>query len=136
MEIDNNILSQPVHSTPVRRMYGQALDAIIAASFALSVGYGIKHFSGNESLGSVFMVAVFLIYILFSDGLPNGQSLAKRLLGIRVVHADKHTPCTYGQSFFRNITGVFGIFDWFSIMFKSRRRAGDHLANTIVIKNI
>jgi len=122
------------HATPVRRMWGQTIDALIAIALALGAGYLVKFLSDSEGLGSFVMIILFFSYYLFADGFPNGQSLAKRLLGMKVVHAETEVNCGYWQSCFRNACGFFGVFDWFSILFRSRRRAGDYLANTVVIR--
>ena len=47
-------------------------------------------------------------YILISDGLRGGQSLGKRIIGLRVVSShDWETPCDFKLSIIRN--AVFGI---------------------------
>lgn len=47
-------------------------------------------------------------YILISDGLMGGQSIGKKLIGLKVVSiADENTPCDFKASIIRN--SVFGI---------------------------
>lgn len=76
-----------------------------------------------------------IAYFLFSDSLPNGQSLGKRLLGIVVVDERSYLNCNPWQSFLRNITTPFlSVIDWIFIFFGSRKRLGDMLANTVVLK--
>jgi uncharacterized RDD family membrane protein YckC len=43
-----------------------------------------------------------LLYLLLADGLMNGQSLGKRLFGVRVVHIPSKTSGRYRESFLRN----------------------------------
>ena len=79
--------------------------------------------------------ALAIAYFLFSDSLPNGQSLGKRLLGIVVVDERSYLNCNPWQSFLRNITTPFlSVIDWIFIFFGSRKRLGDMLANTVVLK--
>lgn len=74
-------------------------------------------------------------YYLFSDALPNGQSLGKKLLGMSVIDEQSHLNCNLYQSFIRNITTpCLSIVDWIFIFFGSRKRLGDMLASTIVIR--
>ncbi|MBI1912096.1 MAG: RDD family protein [Deltaproteobacteria bacterium] len=46
-------------------------------------------------------------YILISDGLLNGQSLGKRVIGLRVVSMVTGMPCDFKQSIIRN--AIFGV---------------------------
>src|SRR4030042_1424814 len=48
-----------------------------------------------------------IAYLLIGDGLFDGRSLGKKLIGLRVVSADTNTPCTFRDSILRNST--FGI---------------------------
>jgi uncharacterized RDD family membrane protein YckC len=75
-------------------------------------------------------------YYLFSDALPNGQSLGKKLLGMSVIDERSYLNCNLYQSFMRNITTPFlNVLDWIFIFFGSRKRLGDMLASTIVIRS-
>jgi uncharacterized RDD family membrane protein YckC len=93
-----------------------------------------------------------LAYLLIGDGLFEGRSLGKRLIGIKVVSADTSTPCSFRESILRNST--FGIgyllykilwFGWIFILIaviieflillgsREQKRLGDEIAKTIVI---
>ena len=95
-----------------------------------------------------------LAYLLIGDGLFEGRSLGKRLIGIRVVSSVSSEPCTFRDSILRN--SVFGIgFLFYKIFWlgwtfvaivsafefiillgsKNRMRLGDELAKTIVIES-
>jgi hypothetical protein len=95
-----------------------------------------------------------LVYLLIGDGLLNGRSLGKKLIGIQVVSIDTFTPCTFRESIIRNC--IFGIgflfykmlwFGWIFIALisffeflillgsKSKMRIGDEIAKTTVIDN-
>lgn len=93
-----------------------------------------------------------LTYLLVGDGLFEGRSLGKKLVGLRVVSADSHQPCTFRDSILRNslfavgylISKVFWI-GWILIIIiaaleflvlmgsKDKMRIGDEIAKTIVI---
>jgi uncharacterized RDD family membrane protein YckC len=53
-----------------------------------------------------------------------------------VVNASNGSPCSYCQSFLRNIFQVFGFFDWLFVFGKKRQRLGDIAAGTIVVRKI
>jgi uncharacterized RDD family membrane protein YckC len=93
-----------------------------------------------------------LAYLLIGDGLFDGQSLSKKLIGIKVVSLDAHTPCSFRDSILRNCTFGLGYlfykvlwFGWIAIAIialleflvmlgsRERMRIGDEIAKTIVI---
>ena len=95
-----------------------------------------------------------LAYLLIGDGLFDGRSLGKKLIGLRVVSSNSFKPCTFRDSILRN--SVFGIgflfykIFWLGWIFiaivsafefvillgsKNRMRLGDELAKTIVIES-
>jgi uncharacterized RDD family membrane protein YckC len=83
-------------------------------------------------------VAGFILaaaYLLLADGLPNGQSIGKRVLDIAVIDQRTRKPCTYFQSFVRNfLLALLGIFDWIFIFGRKHQRLGDLAASTIVVR--
>lgn len=75
-----------------------------------------------------------IFYRFCADGLENGQSYGKRVMGICVVDATSGKPCTYMKSLSRQVSlGVLGIIDWAFIFSEKRQRVGDLIANTIVV---
>jgi uncharacterized RDD family membrane protein YckC len=93
-----------------------------------------------------------LAYLLISDGLFDGRSLGKKLIGLRVVSAGRFTSCTFRDSILRN--SIFGIgflfYNWigwiiviiiaslefiFLLGSNNRIRIGDELAKTIVLES-
>jgi uncharacterized RDD family membrane protein YckC len=93
-----------------------------------------------------------LIYLLISDGLINGQSLGKKLTGLRVETAEG-APCTIKDSIVRNSTLAVGLLLWkipflgwillaavvaleFIILIGSKEgaRLGDEIAKTSVVE--
>jgi uncharacterized RDD family membrane protein YckC len=114
------------------RLVAQIIDGVIGVMpFLLFVVMA----KVNDVLAGAAVLTLFLFfaYYLFCDGLPNGQSVGKRLLKIRVVIDETGLPCTYWKSFLRNIAQVLGILDWLWIFGGKRKRAGDFLAHTSVV---
>lgn len=90
-------------------------------------------------------------YGLLCDGLMEGRSVGKRLLGLRTLDCDRLEPCTYSRSFLRNLswtlaqvayTSLFLIplamaYDFLELLFiafdQQGRRLGDRIGGTVVV---
>jgi uncharacterized RDD family membrane protein YckC len=93
-----------------------------------------------------------LAYLLIGDGLFDGRSLGKKLIGLRVVSAETNEPCSFIGSILRN--SIFGIgyllykIPWLGWIFivivivfefiimlgsKDGMRLGDEIAKTRVV---
>ena len=115
-----------------QRFTAQFLDGIVA----LAAGALFYFVASALGLALEWAIAGWILYIWFCDGLPGGQSLGKRVTGIRVVHVDTEKPCSYGQSFVRNLAMVLGVIDAAFIVGKQRRRLGDLIAGTKVVQGV
>jgi uncharacterized RDD family membrane protein YckC len=116
------------------RFIGQILDGIVAAIPAF---LGIFLAAMMDSLSGLFMVAGIAAscwYYFFADGFDNGQSFGKAWVGTRVIDRETRLPCSYGQSFVRNLLlSLLGPIDWIFIFGERHQRLGDMLAGTIVV---
>jgi len=131
---------EPQRAGLLLRTVARAIDFIIIAA-AVEVVPKAGYFAG-------------LIYLLIGDGLLNGKSLGKKLIGIQAVSSDTFKPCTFRESIIRNSTfGIGFLFYkilWFGWIFialisvfefvillgsKAKMRIGDELAKTTVIDN-
>ncbi|OGW39063.1 MAG: hypothetical protein A2Y97_14130 [Nitrospirae bacterium RBG_13_39_12] len=93
-----------------------------------------------------------LAYLLIGDGLFDGRSFGKKIIGLRVVSADADKPCSFRDSILRN--SIFGLgyllykIPWFGWVFiviamvlefiillgsKNGMRLGDEIAKTRVV---
>ncbi len=113
---------------------GQVIDGAIGAVpfiVALFVGRLFGPFGVVLGVGGVLWAA---FYFLFADGLRGGQSLGKRWIGMHVVSERSGAPCTFGQSFVRNVLlAILGPFDWIFIFGEQHQRLGDKVAGTVVV---
>ncbi len=98
-----------------------------------------------------------LVYSLIADGILEGRSLGKLLVGIKVIDRDTLKPCSINKSVLRNIPfgfallmfivpvmgmflfvviglGVIGIEAYFLYTDLEGMRIGDSLADTLVVK--
>ncbi|BBB68050.1 hypothetical protein UNDYM_3797 [Undibacterium sp. YM2] len=78
------------------------------------------------------ILILWTLYLLFKDGF-DGQSLGKRIMGIRVLQRDTEQPCNLTQSFVRNILALT-VVDWLFALGSKRLRLGDMLAGTRVVR--
>jgi uncharacterized RDD family membrane protein YckC len=114
------------------RLAAQTIDGLVA--FAILIACILILPKGSNGLvgGGILL---FLAYLLLADGLPGGQSLGKRVLGIAVLNEKTRKPCTLWGSFVRNLPlAILGIFDWIFILGAQQKRLGDMFAGTIVVK--
>ena len=78
---------------------------------------------------------IAILYLLFQDGLGQGQSLGKRMVRTRVIDERTLCPGNFWQSFVRNLLLSFlGLIDWIFIFGEKRQRLGDMLAHTLVVR--
>lgn len=125
---------------------GLALPAII---FYVIGMLRIEDYYNSEEAIPLFIMAGFLYLIPLSynfikDGLGNGQSWGKKAVGLMVIHLSDKTPCSFGQSFLRNLIlvllGIIPIVGWLIepiivLASEDGRRLGDKAANTQVIES-
>ncbi len=119
---------------PGKRYQGQFIDGIISiAIFGLCI-YVTRTLDLDGDYTNMAIIGIPFVYFVFSDALPNGQSLGKIPLGICVVSKTTGKPCSLVQSFARNfLTPVLGALDAVLILGEKRQRLGDKIANTVVI---
>jgi uncharacterized RDD family membrane protein YckC len=113
---------------------GQLFDSAIYIAILLT---GAVSTSVTEDVFWVLIGASFaLLYLLFQDGMEKGQSWGKKLVNTRVIDARTAKPCTFGQSFLRNLLLVLlNWIDWVFIFGYLRQRLGDRAAHTVVIED-
>ncbi|MDW1630118.1 RDD family protein [Vibrio sp. Y176] len=127
-------LENYVLASPGVRCVGQVIDLFVSFSiFTLVLWVGLEIGIEKELVRATAVTAT-VSYYLFSDCLPNGQSVGKKLLGIAVISARTGKKCNIFQSLFRNvITPFFGFIDSIFILGKKRQRLGDKLVRTVVV---
>ena len=86
--------------------------------------------------------AASVIYWLVRDGCFTGQSIGKRLMGLKVVAGKERRPCRFGTSMVRNVLWVIPVVNVLTFatalysLFNdpTGRHWGDRLADTRVVK--
>lgn len=54
-----------------------------------------------------------ITYLFMADGLSQGRSLGKRVIGLQTIQVDQLMPCTYKESLLRNFPLVLGYLVFF-----------------------
>jgi len=115
------------------RLFGQCIDGLVGgAPLLLALLLTRLFHAGGFLLVPAGLWSAF--YYLFADGLPGGQSLGKRFIGMYVIDEKSGEPCTWGDSFVRNFfLAALGPIDWLFIFGDKHQRLGDKVAGTIVV---
>lgn len=114
-----------------KRFAAKLIDTL---GIVILIGIPLTNLGDDPAADSHYKAAFFIIfstYFLFSDGVF-GQSVGKRLMKIKVVKNETNKSCSFGQSFWRNLSAIF-LWDWFFALGKKRMRLGDMIANTQVV---
>ncbi|MBI5342174.1 MAG: RDD family protein [Deltaproteobacteria bacterium] len=122
---------EPVPADWQTRSLAFLIDLILFVTLFYGLG-ATYHFWG---------VFLSMIYIVFRDGIFSGQSVGKKVMGIRVIHADGR-PISFVDSSFRNVLFLVPYLLPLTLavetaaMFRSpdRLRLGDRIAKTRVVR--
>jgi len=117
-------------ASPGIRLVAHFIDHFVALGLLLSLA------SMSDDLLLLGLLA-YVAYYIFSDALPGGKSLGKRVVGIKVIGLKGLKPCTPVQALQRNIlmmVPLVGFLDMLSIFGRRYQRWGDRWAETIVVK--
>ena len=114
MNVSESLFNQPISGSKetgkagfLNRIIARTIDFIIVAAL-YEVIPRVGFFAG-------------LTYLLIADGLFEGRSVGKKLIGLRVIiynNADKVTACSFKESIYRNFPFAVGfmVFGIFNIM--------------------
>ena len=131
-------------------------DEVKSASLLLRVFAKILDFVLIAAMGEIIPKAGFysgVSYLLISDGLFEGRSIGKFLIGLRVISTAHNGPCSMRESIVRNALLGAGLLlfklPWIGWIFiaavsaveflillgsKEGKRLGDELAKTTVVE--
>ncbi len=129
---DPNFLPAPLRA----RFFAQMADSLISVLIFISVFYILSEAKFEPENVRIYSLLFSVSYYLLCDSLPRGKSIGKWFFKISVINKRTGAYCSFIQSFFRNLLCLtLGIIDSAFILGKKRRRLGDLLARTIVIKD-
>jgi len=103
-------------------------------------GYGENQIAGAVGItGQLFALVFAIFYYVFLTGY-NGQTLGKKVMGIRVTDLDGSSRVGYGQAFIREVPGKFistvllGIGYLMVAFTRNKQGLHDRIAGTLVIR--
>ena len=116
------------------RLLGQLLDGLVIFGLAFVGEFTVGRAADLQGWPLFGALLPALAYYFLADALPGGQSLGKRMLDMKVIDAETGEPCSFGQSFIRNlILMIGGPVDWVFIFGDRHQRLGDKAAGTLVV---
>ena len=89
-----HLLEKAIRVAKLTRLIAKAIDLFIVFSLPL-VTYPLGIYQAGLFLG--------IGYIALADGMKNGQSIGKKVLGFAVKSLEDGSPCSYKQSIIRNL---------------------------------
>lgn len=125
------------------RAVAQVVDwfAIFVVTFGVGIAF-LLGLDGSLSQSGVTILAVLcsFLYNATLEGVCNGQTVGKRLVGIR-VQGERGSDVSFVQALIRNIPAIFspGLFLYLVALLSiamddKKRRVFDHAASTIVVR--
>ena len=103
----------------------------------ISIAAG-KHSSGLVAFGYILYIVLYIGYFVYFEGGPTGQTLGKRMLGIRVVDFNNGGPIGHGRAFIRLIgRWIAGLFCYLGYLWmlwdKEKQCWHDKMATDVVV---
>lgn len=122
------------YAHPGRRYQAQFVDMLVSLLVFVAGLYLLKVIGYEADTGVIVVVLLAFSYFVFSDALPNGQSIGKIVLKLSVISYKTGKPCSIVQAFLRNVfSPILGWIDVVLMLGKKRQRLGDLFAGTVVV---
>ena len=166
--VDENIMNVLVKAPLLERFLASLIDGLIcvllgipaiicyirglalegAYDYSYSYSYSYRNYSSGREAVTYFLAALVLyiilpgVYAFIKDGLGNGQSLGKRVMGLKVVKVSDGGKCTIALSALRALVGtLIGLLPCIGYFIEpimvlatdDGRRLADRAAGTMVI---
>ena len=133
---DTHVLTERLGARLIDGLIDLLIGAIILFIFVF-IGLRTNTYQTFLSIALVISAAFIIGYEFLLEGVWNGQTIGKRLLGLE-VRMDDGRPCTVKASATRSLAEVIELITLYLLAFASmqtspwRKRLGDRLAHTIV----
>lgn len=122
-------------ASPWLRWGAQIIDGIISYIPIMIMAFFTQIPGFTVVLFALLAFGWLVFYLLFADGFPGSGSWGKRMLGAAVIDERNGRPCTFWQSFVRNLCLLLlGPIDWLFIFGQKHQRLGDKAAHTLVVR--
>lgn len=136
-----------------KRIAAYTFDLIAKLGIGLGSFIFVENLSSNvtkdiliktlNDMGMVLLILIgfffFFLYDLVKDAFPNGQSIGKKIMKIKVVDFETKNNCSLKQSIIRNLAFFIPLSTLFMaiqlLIYKKNRRIGDGVAKTMVVES-
>lgn len=138
---DTDVVGKRIGAAIIDTIIGWVLLFLVTAVLG-SAGAAVGEGGGGGAIVLSFFVlpfVVFVAYFLLLEGLWDGYTVGKKVLGIKVVKEDG-SECDYGASVIRNllemVDGLFSYIVGLALILTSdmNQRLGDRVAGTVVVQ--
>ena len=121
-----------------RASFGRRLAAFLVDLVVLAViGWIIRLIIGQNA-GSAVSILVGLVYTAYLGGSPSGQTVGKKLLGIRIIDFNTGGPIGFGRGALRYVGQIISAIpcflgDFWMLWDKEKQTWSDKIATTVVV---
>lgn len=121
-----------------RATFGQRLGAYLIDLVLVAVVQGIVWALTNEDVASAIGLLAGLAYFAYFEGGPTGQTIGKRVVGIRVYDFRQGGPIGYGRALLRYIgrlvSGIPCLLGYLWMLWDGEKQTWhDKIAGTVVV---
>jgi uncharacterized RDD family membrane protein YckC len=121
-----------------RASFAQRLLGAFADVILVSIAGTLVNAVFNSRIAATVNFIVGIVYYVYLEGSPSGQTVGKRLANIRVIDFDSGGPIDRGRAairyFGRLLSGIVCFLGYFWMLWDSERQTWhDKLANSVVV---
>ena len=132
-------MTDAMERTGPRANFGQRLVAVlIDSAMTFAVGLVFGGILGGSNAGSSLGTLLGLAYYVYLEGSPSGQTVGKRVMGIRVIDFGTGGPIGYGRAAIRYFGRILsaipcGLGFFWMLWDKQSQTWHDKLAGSVVV---
>jgi uncharacterized RDD family membrane protein YckC len=121
-----------------RASFGRRFVAVLVDGIIVAVAYGILYAILGQTAGYGISALLSIAYFTFFEGGSSGQTVGKRMLGIRVIDFSSGGPIGYGRALLRSIGRILSeipcLLGYFWMLWdKEKQTWHDKIAGTVVV---
>ena len=121
-----------------RAGFWQRFAAVLIDGIILAIPYGILAAVADPAVAYIVYLVGNLVYFTMLDGGPNGQTIGKKALNIRVYDINQGGPIGYGRGFIREIgkwvSSLVLLLGYFWMLWDPEKQTWhDKFANSVVV---
>jgi uncharacterized RDD family membrane protein YckC len=124
-------------SSGPRASFGRRFVAALVDGLLLGVVGGV-FYAVSRPLGYAVQILLTIAYLTYLEGSPSGQTIGKKVMGIRVIDFQTGGPIGYGRAFIRwigrYVSAIPCLLGYFWMLWdKEKQTWHDKFANAVVV---